>query len=300
MIDALANLTAAVAKVDKAKTDEIERDEQGFGKRIRIQQFLNQNGPIFRVYAAGKLPVSELVEGSALRDYAEKVRRLSIAVACGVQGTTPDNVDPVMVRNVAPSIADFVAERILADIPIDLIRDTATILSALDVSDSRFDVNPFEGTYVARDATVKMTVAGAVAGLLGQLAWHDFRSSDLPATLARLKDALTGRVVSIVTQVAPDADERTRIALTQSFLKHYAPVLENALARVSAETLAALRPLNGAQRLTWYAENDPVGSAIQRFNEVASAFDASVMIRELFETNPAAFAAAAQPAPETP
>jgi hypothetical protein len=300
MKSALANLRAAVAKADQAQTQETEREEQDFGKRIRIQQFLNQNAPIFRIYAAGKLPVSELVEGSALRDYAEKVGRLSRAVACGIQGTTPDLVDPVMVRNVAPAIADFVAERILADIPIDLIGDTATILSALEVSDPRFDIDPYRGTSVARDATVKMTVAGAVAGLLGQLAWYDFRSKDLAVTVSRLKDALVGRVTAIVAQVAPDADERTRVALTQSFLKHYAPVLENSLGRITAETLATLRPLDEGQRRTWYAENDPIEAAIQRFNEVASAFDASVMIRELFETNPGAFAPSPASAPEVP
>jgi hypothetical protein len=205
-----------------------------------------------------------------------------------------------MVRNVAPAIADFVAERILADIPIDLIGDTATILSALEVSDPRFDIDPYRGTSVARDATVKMTVAGAVAGLLGQLAWYDFRSKDLAVTVSRLKDALVGRVTAIVAQVAPDADERTRVALTQSFLKHYAPVLENSLGRITAETLATLRPLDEGQRRTWYAENDPIEAAIQRFNEVASAFDASVMIRELFETNPGAFAPSPASAPEVP
>lgn len=299
MAGALAGLRAAANAAEKNRQEESDREEQSFSKRVRIQQFLNQIGPLFRVFAGGKMPVTDLVEGSALRDYAEKVRRLSIAVACAVQDTAPEAADPVMVRNIVPAIAEFVAKRIEADIPIDIIRDTAAIVAALNASDERYDINPFNGSSIARDMTVKMTVAGAVAGLLTQLAWYDFRSKDLPATASRLKDALTGRVASIVAQVAPEADERDRVSLTQSFLKHYSPLLENALARTSAETLAILKPMTEAQRRDWYAGNDPIGAAIGRFIEVSSALDASVMTKELFDSNPAALAPKSS-APEGP
>lgn len=289
-MSALSGLRAAAGNLERREAEKAERSEQDFAKRVRIQQFLNQVGPIFRVCAAGKLPVTGLVEGGALKDYAEKVRRLSIAVACGVQETTPDTVDPLMVRNIAPSIAEFVAARIEADIPIDIVRDSAAIVAALAASDARFDVDPFQSSSIPRDLSIKMTVAGAVAGILGQLAWYDFRSKDLALTAARLRDALTDRVTSIVAQVAPEADERDRISLTQSFLKHYSPVLEKAITRVSAETLAILQPLPEDRRRAWYAKNDPVGSAIDRFAEVAAALDASVMTKELFEANPASLA----------
>lgn len=209
-MSALSGLRAAASNVERREAEKTERVEQDFSRRVRIQQFLNQMGPIFRVCAAGKIPVGDLVEGAALKDYAEKMRRLAIAVACGVQQTTPDAVDPLMVRNIAPSIAEFVATRIEADIPIDIVRDSSAIVAALSASDERFDVDPFQGSSIARDMSVKMTVAGAIAGILGQLAWYDFRSKDLAVTAGRLRDALTERVASVVAQVAPEADERDR------------------------------------------------------------------------------------------
>lgn len=265
----------AAASSERRREAEEAKQEADSGRRVAIQQFLNQVAPIFKAYASGGMQAEHLIEGTGLRDYAETARRLAVAVVARLTDTMPNAVDPVLVRVLMPSMAEFVARKIEVDLPVDITADSGAIIAALDLLDPKFDVNPYERNPVPQEASLKMTASAGISAIVAQLAWYDFRARDPARAASRPLDAVIARTAAVVMRIAPEMSERDRVSLMQSFVRHHSEIMANAVANRGAATLAALRDLTAEGRDAWYREHDPIGEAIERFEALSSGLEAA-------------------------
>lgn len=279
---------AAAGGEERDREDEARRNAD-FNYRVQIQQLLNTVAPIFKVYARGGMPAEHLIEGTGLRDHAEAARRLAVSVVACLTDTMPDAVDPVLVRVLMQPMAEFVAHKIEAEIPVDVSADTAAIVSAIKLVDPKYDINPFEHNPVSKDVTLEMTAAAGMSLIVAQLAWYDFRTADVAAVAARLIDAVMVKSAAVVMRVAADRPERDRMSLMQSFVKHHSEIMANAVANRSAAALEALRDLDAVGRDAWRRDHDPVGESVARFEVLAKCLEATQLTCVAAMKDPAAF-----------
>lgn len=278
---------ASLSGSSRAQEEENVRGpkDDAFAARVRVQQFLNQIGPLMSAFAAAGTPVTR-VEQTSLAQQAELSLQLAISVVGAFTRTMAQDVDPLMVRAIRPHMAEFVADRLRAKIPVDIARDTASIAAALDAADPKFDVNPFNYNAPSYAATVKMTACAAVASVMRELAIYDFRS-DPAKSLVRIVEAIMETAAGAVARAAgPDASDRDRTGLMQSFVKQHGPIMAAALARKAAETIATLKPLSEDDRRTWYASADPIGEAIASYRDMAHLMEGALLALERIIKNP--------------
>jgi hypothetical protein len=254
--------------VDAAPTtqfDSYDERADSFAARTALQQFMNENGPIFNMLArryaeAGKFPQTE--------DF-ERLFQASIALSMEVsrQILNKPNVDGWDIKPVRAACAQFVSECWAENEPYDVEMVAAVIASGTRYADPKIDINYFKGKSISNDTSVAMTAAGVAARLTKSVMYYDFRD-DRSALIGKLTEAVLALAAQAMDRMLPaGATEDDHRSLFQTLANRLAEVMESVYRREATTVVSHLLKASEEEKVQFLANFDHVGHILASFRE---------------------------------
>lgn len=265
----------------KAEEDAaIERERQNaeremaFRKKVAIQQFMNNNGPLFREFARAGTPIDDMVEGNVIKEPAYQAMNLAVLVAAKLLMKEPEEVTAAEAKPFRREAAEYVASKWRAKKKLDIESAATEISSAVRLADKSWDHNPWGDEAISNDASLMMTAAGVAGALSGKVDIYDFRLGRAEVMSRILKVVVETSSQSASDMLSKDASAADKRNLTQTLANKLSSLMEACYERKAREVSFYLHKKDESERLSWYKKNDPVSDIIAEFKDWAVCFTA--------------------------
>ncbi|EHP83729.1 hypothetical protein [Methylorubrum extorquens] len=255
----------------EADANEAERQAREF--RVALQQFLNQNSPIFSAMARRGIGTGDRDFYDLAARIGETAKDVAMLVVSMMEDVPPQRASEQAIRMIRPDIVEYVVEHWLAfDAPVDTALEARAIVAVLRLADSRFDFSPYgRGAQASPDSSVALTFVAASSLMACQTLPYDFRAAD-PAALQRrlletVVDAAQENLPKMIVEGCPEAETRT---VLQSLVKHFSKLMRAVYERETDLMVQRAATMDEEARRRWFETMDPVADIVRDFRERAS------------------------------